>query len=112
MIDVMQILRKTLNNEFTQSLKLSQPDIVDQIQFWSDKSEEKETKAQCKILERLMGINPIKEPVTQISLDPVTSKSNKRIYRGQVIEDVIDNHPVATQAPSKPKRMYRGQVVS
>ncbi len=112
MIDVMQILRKALNNEFNLSLKLSQPDIVDQIQLWADKSEEKESKKQCENLERLMGISPIKMPGIQASVDPIPSKSNKRIYRGQVIEDSNDHHPLATQSPPKAKRMYRGQVVS
>ncbi len=112
MIDVMQILRKALNAEFNLSLKLSQPDVVDQIQLWAGKSQKKENQVLCGSLENLMGISPLKIHVIDPQAQSTPSKTRKRVYRGQVIEESVSNSPVSDQAPVKAKRMYRGQVVS
>ena len=112
MIDVMQVLRKALNKEFNLSLKLSQPDVVDQIQLWAGKSQEKENQVLCENLENLMGISSLKTATLKVQGELNSSKISKRIYRGQVIEVAADGPQIATQAPVKAKRMYRGQVVS
>jgi hypothetical protein len=112
MIDVMQVLRKALNIEFNLSLKLSQPDIVDQIQQWADKSDQADIKVACASLETLMGISPLHSAVEVDHAEPVNTKTSKRIYRGQIIEETTSEAQVVAAAPVKAKRMYRGQVVS
>ena len=111
MIDVMQILRKALNIEFNLSLKLSQPDVVDQIQLWAGKSQKKENQVLCENLEKLMGISPLKNIVIEPQAVSGSAKTSKRVYRGQVIETPTTSPQLAVQPPVKAKRMYRGQVV-
>lgn len=112
MIDLMQVLRKSLSAEFNLSLKLSQPDIVEQIQQWAGKSHKKENKVLCENLEVLLNIRSLKPRQVDISLEQISPKLSKRMYRGQAIEETHDTPKPTTQAPIKAKRMYRGQVVA
>mgnify|MGYP000694322538 FL=1 len=112
MIDIMQILRKALNSEFKLELKLSQSDIIEKIQQWANKSQNKQNQNLCADLEKLLGIQAFKVQVSADEVPPATIKKTTRIYRGQVVEQLEEANPVVAQQQTKSKRMYRGQVVS
>ena len=112
MIDIMQILRKALNSEFKLELKLSQSDIIEKIQLWANKSQNKKNQDLCADLEKMLGIQAFQVQVSEDEVPSVTIKKTTRIYRGRVVEQLEETNPVVAQQHTKSKRMYRGQVVS
>jgi len=112
MIDIMQILRKALNSEFKLELKLSQLDIIEKIQNWAYKSQNKKNQNLCADLEKMLGIQAFKVAESEVEVPPARIKRTTRIYRGQVVEQLKEANPVMVQQQTKSKRMYRGQVVS
>lgn len=110
MIGIMQQLRKRLRSEFDVDLKLSQPDIIQQLFQWSEKSHDQRSKLLFADLEDMLGI----DISNRVNAEDVGNEEktaahdfiSKRIYRGQVIEDA----PVV--AMQKTQRIYRGQVVA
>ncbi len=112
MIDIMQILRKALNSEFKLELKLSQSDIIEKIQLWANKSQNKKNQNLCTDLEKMLGIHAFKVAESGNEVPSATIKRTTRIYRGQVVEQLEEANPVVVQQQTKSKRMYRGQVVS
>ncbi|NVK39304.1 MAG: hypothetical protein HWE18_15360 [Gammaproteobacteria bacterium] len=105
MIDIMQQLRKRLRSEFGVELKLSQPDIVQNILALVSKSHDQRTLLLFADLEDMMGIE------LRVRTEPAeeAQTSAKRVYRGQVIPDVASE---SAAADNRPKRIYRGQVVA
>lgn len=111
MIDVMQQLRKRLRSEFDVDIRLSQPNVVQQILEWVDKSHDQKTRLLFADLEDMMGVelehhrDPEEEASRKASHDAVV----KRIYRGQVIEEPVRT---SSQSVNHSTRIYRGQVVA
>ena len=103
MIDIMQQLRKRLRSEFGVELKLSQADIVQNILQYVSQSHDQRTQLLFADLEDMMGIELMDRSSEVIEEKPVTSK---RMYRGQPIPDE------PARVASRPKRIYRGQVVA
>ena len=112
MIDLLQQLRKRLRSEFGVELKLSQDDIVQQILLHVEKSKDQKTLLLFADLEDMMGISLPRSAAAAKTPEsaPIAPTKTKRVYRGQVIEDEIP--PVSSTHASAPKRMYRGQVVA
>ncbi len=105
MIDIMQQLRKRLRSEFGVELKLSQPDIVQNILELVNKSHDQRTLLLFADLEDMMGIQLMARSETVEN----SQASAKRMYRGQAIPD---SGSPAMAADTRPKRIYRGQVVA
>lgn len=105
MIDIMQQLRKRLRSEFGVELKLSQPDIVKHILELVSKSHDQRTLLLFADLEDMMGIQLMARSETAEE----TPVSTKRMYRGQPIPD---SGSQAMSTDTRPKRIYRGQVVA
>ena len=103
MIDVMQQLRKRLRSEFGVELKLSQPDIVQNILELVTKSHDQRTQLLFADLEDMMGIE------LSVRSEPEHDAPAKRMYRGQPIPD---NKSHSGMTDQRPKRIYRGQVVA
>lgn len=103
MIDIMQQLRKRLRSEFGVELKLSQPDIVQLILEYVTKSHDQRTQLLFADLEDMMGVE-LMAPKEDAAAPP-----SKRMYRGQPIPDPVSG---STTQDTRPKRIYRGQVVA
>jgi len=103
MIDIMQQLRKRLRSEFGVELKLSQADIVQNILEYVSKSHDQRTQLLFADLEDMMGLELMKRSEPEVEDKP----ASKRMYRGQPIPD-----EPARSSDSRPKRVYRGQIVA
>lgn len=89
MIDLMQQLRKRMRAEFGVELRLSQTDIVEQLQALAQKSRDARTRMLFSELDVQMGgLAPLvkPEPPAQQSV-PVIGQPSKtvRIYRGHAV---------------------------
>ena len=114
MIDLMQQLRKRLRSEFDVDVKLSQPDVIQQLLQLVDKSHDQKTLLLFADLEDMMGIT-LEHSVEDSQADDSSTEEHdkivRRIYRGQVIEERVAKQPMP-QATSTTKRIYRGREVA
>jgi len=119
MIHILQQLRKRLRSEFGKDLKLSSPDIIQQLLTLVDKSHDQKTILLFADLEDMLGITLEHSQEAQLTtegsaLSDDSSTVIRRVYRGQVIEERVarkapDTLPVTSQVT---KRIYRGQEVA
>ncbi|MCP5326118.1 MAG: hypothetical protein H7A09_07305 [Oceanospirillaceae bacterium] len=84
MIDIMQQLRKRMRAEFGVDLRLSQTDIVEQLQVMALKSRDTKTRHLFAELDRHMGgIAPVVE-IKPVQI-PAAPQKPVRIYRGHAV---------------------------
>ena len=117
MIDLMQQLRKRVRSEFGVDVKLSQPDVIQQLLALVDKSHDQKTLLLFADLEDMMGVtleHSHSEASSEVDDDPETSTIIRRVYRGQVIEERAARKGPSTGhvASQVTKRIYRGQEVA
>jgi hypothetical protein len=118
MIHILQQLRKRLRSEFGEDIKLSNPDIIQQLLELVDKSHDQKTILLFADLEDMLGITLEHSQEGQLTtegsaLSDESSTVIRRVYRGQVIEErVARKAPDMVPANSQiTKRIYRGQEV-
>lgn len=89
MIDLMQQLRKRMRAEFGVELRLSQTDIVEQLQALAQKSRDNKTRTLFSELDaRMGGLAPLVTPevVSKTSVSAISQPSKTvRIYRGHAV---------------------------
>lgn len=115
MIDLMQQLRKRVRSEFGVDVKLSQPDVIQQLLALVDKSHDQKTLLLFADLEDMMGVTlEHSEASSEVDDNPETSTIIRRVYRGQVIEERAARKGPSTGhvASQVTKRIYRGQEVA
>ena len=117
MIDLMQQLRKRLRSEFGVDVKLSQPDVIQQLLVLVDKSHDQRTLLLFADLEHMMGVTLEHAHEEASNAEPLSEEHQtiiRRVYRGQVIEErVARKEPQLSANTSQiKKRIYRGQEVA
>lgn len=86
MIDLMQQLRKRMRAEFGVDLRLSQTDIVEQLQAFALKSRDNKTRQLFAQLEALLGgLAPVAAPVVAAPVQTPVVHKTQRIYRGHAV---------------------------
>lgn len=117
MIDLMQQLRKRIRSEFDVDVKLSQPDVIQQLLTLVDKSHDQKTLLLFADLEDLMGVTLEHSTESTGEKDTLSDEHQtiiRRVYRGQVIEERVarKESDVAMKNSQITKRIYRGREVA
>jgi len=107
MIDITMEIRRRVPSTMKPGIKLANPEILAELVSYYPDCKDTITKT---LIKELMHLAAEGWPERLLSPEPVASKGQVKVYRGQVSLNTHDAVSPSTQN-KRPVRMYRGQAV-
>ncbi|WLQ13452.1 hypothetical protein O5O45_27375 [Hahella aquimaris] len=103
-IDLLQLLRRRFRDEDIGLLHLNDPEALEHVIVWAQRSTNGETKDLAFKLAQIANM-----PLSRRDLERAPGEMSRRLYRGQ---EILVERKSREDGNERPVRMYRGQVVA